>query len=103
MSNYSLTIFLEPSTNVRGSGMPNPVLYVEPDGWHGPGNVTFQIRNQYSAEDRVKIAEQFLKGVQAWRDEIVAEDERQRTAADELAEARAEIARLKAEREGGES
>ncbi|MFP3986951.1 hypothetical protein U9R90_05490 [Streptomyces sp. E11-3] len=103
MSNYNLTIFLEPSLTVRSSGKPNAVLYVEPDGWHGPGNTCFQIPQRVSAEDHVKIADAFLEGVTAWRDTIVAEVERNRTAADELAEARAEIERLKSDRDGGES
>jgi len=97
MSSYQVTFFLEPRTNVRGSGMPNPVLYVEPDGWHGPGSISLQIPQHISAEDRVRIAEEFLKGVTAWRDTVVSEVKRQRTAVDELEAARAEIARLKAE------
>jgi hypothetical protein len=97
VSNYSVTYFLEARTNVRGSGAPNPVLYVEPDGWHGPGCISLQMRSDITAEERVKIAEQFLKGVTAWRDTIVEQVERERTASDELEAARAEIARLKAE------
>lgn len=96
MSAYTLTVFLEPNTNVRGCGVPNPVLYVEPDGWHGPGTITLQIPRHVTAEERVKIAEAFLKGAADWRDTIVAEVEEERTATDELAAARAEIARLKA-------
>ena len=70
-----------------------------PDGWHGPGDVSFQMRQSVTAEERVEIAEEFLKSVTAWRDQIVTEVERARTAIDELAAAREEIARLKAESE----
>jgi hypothetical protein len=102
MSNYSITVFLEPRTNVRGSRVPCPVLYIEPDGWHGSGHIALQMPNKLSTEERVQVAEAFLKGVTEWRNTIVGEVERQRTAVDELAAAREEIARLKAEREGGE-
>lgn len=99
MSAYHITVFLDRKTNVRGTGMPNPVLHVEPDGWHGPGDVSFQIRQGVTPEERVKLAEDFLTSVTAWRDQIVGEVEQERTAVDELAAAREEIARLKAESE----
>ncbi|MET9813214.1 hypothetical protein [Streptomyces sp. NPDC006355] len=102
MSNYNITVFLEARTNVRGSGVPCPVLYIEPDGWHGPGHIALQMPNKLSPEERVQVAEAFLKGVTEWRNTIVGKVERERTAVDELAAAREEIARLKAEREDGE-
>ncbi|MFJ4637510.1 hypothetical protein ACIP69_18035 [Streptomyces hygroscopicus] len=102
MSAYTITVFLEPQTNVRGTAAPNAVLYVEPDGWHRPGYITFQIPNfqipnKCTPEERVRIAEAFLAGVTAWRDTIVEQVEQERTALDELQAARAEIARLKGE------
>ncbi|MEV6737941.1 hypothetical protein AB0N14_13800 [Streptomyces sp. NPDC051104] len=99
MSAYHITVFLDRKTNVRGTGIPNPVLHVEPDGWHGPSDVSFQMKQGLSSDERVKIAEEFLKNVTAWRDQIVSDVERERTTVDELAVARAEIARLKAEAE----
>lgn len=99
MSNYLITVFLDTKTNVRGTTMPNPVLHVEPDGWHGPGDVSFQMKQCLSPEERVKVADEFLSKVTAWRNQIAAEVERERTAVDELAAAREEIARLKAEAE----
>lgn len=102
MSNYNITVFLEARTNVRGTGVPNPVLYIEPDGWHGPGCITLQMPTKLTPEDRVKVAEAFVKGVSEWRDTIVRQVQGERTAADELAAAREEIARLKAERDGGD-
>lgn len=99
MSAYNATFFLTAKTNARGTAAANPVFYVEPDGWHQPGCITMQIANGTSPADQVKIAESILSGAQQFRDSVVAEFERQRTAADELAEARAEIARLRGESE----
>ena len=99
MSTYHVTVFLNARTNVRGTGMPNPVLHVEPDGWHGPGDVSFQMHRDLTPGERAAVAEEFVSSVTAWRDQIVAEVERERTAVDELAAARDEIARLKSEAE----
>lgn len=99
MSNYLITAFLDNKTHVRGTGMPNPVLHIEPDGWHGPGDISLQMSQDLTPDERVELAETFLKGVTAWRDQIVGEVEHERTAVDELAAAREEIARLKAETE----
>jgi hypothetical protein len=54
-------------------------------------------------EQQLAVADRVLAGVQRWRDGIAECIEKQRTAADELAAAREEIARLKAERDGGET
>ncbi|MFE9398599.1 hypothetical protein [Streptomyces flavidovirens] len=97
MSNYQATFFLTERSQARGSAGVHPVLYIEPDGWHGGGSVTFQMPTSLTGENRMKVAEQILAGVSKWRDEIVAYAEQQRTAADELEAARAEIARLKGE------
>ncbi|MGW0904931.1 hypothetical protein [Streptomyces sp. NPDC002853] len=53
-------------------------------------------------EKQLVVADRVLRQVTRWRDNIAEAADRQRTAADELAEARAEIERLKAEREGGD-
>lgn len=100
MSSFSATFFLDPHADARGIGAPNPVLYVHPDGGRG-GYIAFQISDSMPMADRVKIAEALLRGVRQFRDAVVADAKRKRTAEDELAEARAEIARLKAE--GGAS
>lgn len=53
---------------------------------------------------QMAVADRVLAGVQRWRDGIAAAVERSKTTEDELAAAREEIARLKAERgEDGES
>ncbi|MFR9796573.1 hypothetical protein ACL02U_11815 [Streptomyces sp. MS06] len=48
------------------------------------------------AEKQLAVADRVLAGVQRWRDGIAKAVERERTAEDELAAAREEIARLKA-------
>lgn len=48
-------------------------------------------------EQMLAVAERVLAGVQRWRDTVVERIERERTTVDELAEARAEIERLRAE------
>lgn len=75
---YNATFFLEPQATARSGTDPVTVLY------------------------QVATAERILTAVQEWRDSIVACRDRHRTAADELAQAHAEIARLKAEAEGGD-
>lgn len=101
MTAYASTFFIGPETSIRGGTTPIPFLCVEPDGRFGPGNVTFQFSNGANREDVLAAADRFLAVVTAWRDEIAADAEQQRTASDELEAARAEIARLKAE--AGES
>ncbi|WP_406325870.1 hypothetical protein OG784_13060 [Streptomyces sp. NBC_01617] len=97
MSSYNATFFLTPQADARGNASVHPVLYIEPDGWHGSGSVVLQMPTGLTDEEQVTVAERILAGVTGWRDEIVAKVERDRTAADELTAARAEIARLKAE------
>lgn len=99
MNSYMMTVFLGAKTSVRGSASPVPVLRVEAAGYRGPADVAFQMHHSLTLEERVKVVEGFAKNVLEWRDEVVAYAERQRTATDELAAAREEIARLKAEAE----
>lgn len=101
MSSYTATFFLGTRTHVRGNASVHPVLYVEPDGQHHPGYITFQIDSKLTVEEQLNVAERFVAGVAAWRDGIAARADQERTASDELAKAREEIARLKAE--AGES
>lgn len=101
MSYFAATFFLEKNVSVRGSGTPNASLYVTPAASQG-GYITFQIDDAMPIDDQVSIAETFLKGVQRWRDQLVENAQRRRTAEDELVAAREEIARLKAERDGGD-
>lgn len=96
MSLVHATFFLGPKSHVRGSGSL-PVLYVEPDGQHQGVLVAFHLDAKLSADEQLKVANQFAKAVTAWRDELASLADQQRTAVDELAAAREEIARLKAE------
>ncbi|MFE6866052.1 hypothetical protein ACFVFS_05810 [Kitasatospora sp. NPDC057692] len=65
-----------------------------------PGSITgdqFTIyrRDNLTDEQMLAVADRVLEGIRQWRDAVAATVERNRTVADELAEARAEIARLK--------
>ncbi|WP_385618661.1 hypothetical protein PXH67_06500 [Streptomyces sp. P8-A8] len=97
MSSYNATFFLAAEATAHGNASVHPVLYIEPDGWSAGGRVSLQIPTSLTQEERVQVADRILAGVAGWRDEIVANAEQERTAANELEAARAEIARLKAE------
>jgi hypothetical protein len=94
-----ITVFLDKHAAARGAASLG-TLYFYADAAQST-SVTLQFPRGMSADDQAKVAESLLLGVQRWRDDLVAYAEHQRTAQDELAEARAEIARLKAEAEGG--
>lgn len=98
MTYFHATWFLTTRTTVRGSGTPHPTLYIEPEGTAG-GYVNLQMDRGLTSEQQVEIADRVLNAVTRWRDALAAEAEQERTTADELAAARAEIARLKAEAE----
>ena len=76
---------------------PSPSLTIHPEGQHQGSDVTILFRLHATPDQQLAIADKVLAGVQAWRDTVAAHAEQQRTAADELEAARAEIARLKAE------
>jgi hypothetical protein len=101
MSAFNATFFLEANADARGSGVPHPTLYVQPDGGRS-GAINLQMKSGLSVDEQVKIAASILRGVQLWHDQLVKDAERRRTVEDELAAAREEIARLQAERNGGE-
>lgn len=96
MSAYTATFFLGMKAHFRGNTSVVPVFYVEPDGKHAPGYITFQLDSELSVDEHLKVADRFAEAVTAWRDEIAARADQQRTAADELEAARDEIACLKA-------
>lgn len=77
-------------------------LYIGLAGEYGGHSMAFLFGANTPVADQVTVADRVLAGVQRWRDGIVERNERQRTAEDELAAAREEIARLKAERDGGD-
>ncbi|MGW3490598.1 hypothetical protein [Streptomyces sp. NPDC001054] len=101
MNAYTHTYFLDGKLCVRGNAsaaMPS-VLYIDPDGQHRGASVNFHIHNALPLAEQAEIAERFAQGVTEWAAGIRAHADAERTAAAELAEARAEIARLKAESE----
>ncbi|MFF1958022.1 hypothetical protein ACFVWX_13650 [Streptomyces sp. NPDC058220] len=82
---------------------PFPIasLSLRPSGQATANELQMMFPPAMPVEQQLVVADRVLAGVQRWRDGIARAAEEQRTAADDLAEARAEIARLKAEREGG--
>jgi hypothetical protein len=99
MSRFTATFFLGKPSHFRATLSVSPVFYVEPDGEHRAGYVTFQLDSKLSIDEQLKVVDRFAKAAAAWRDDIAARATRERTAVDELEAARAEIARLKAEAE----
>ena len=97
-----LTVFLAHNAEVRSSAPPLSSLYIDPAGMGGGHSTTFMFGRESSFDEQIAVADRILAGVQRWRDGIVEAAERQRNAEDELAAAREEIARLKAERDGGD-
>jgi hypothetical protein len=97
-----ITVFWARDTEVRSTPALGGSLYIDPAGMGGNHSMTFMFGRDARIADQVVIAERVLAGVQRWRDGIVEYADQQRTAEDELNAAREEIARLKAERDGGE-
>lgn len=98
-----ITSFWTRNADVRSSTPTlNACLYIDPAGMGGGTSLTLMFGSRTPLADQVILAERVLAGVQRWRDGIVETADKHRNAEEELAEARAEIARLKAERDGGE-
>jgi hypothetical protein len=93
-----ITVFWARGAEVRPS---SNALYINPAGEFGGHSMSFLFGQDTADAEQVAVAERVLAGVQRWRDGIVERVDQQRTAVDELAAAREEIARLKAERDGG--
>lgn len=77
----------------------DPSLNIHPEGQNRGSDFTLLFPLRTPVETQLQVADRVLAGVQKWRDQIAAQAEQQRTAEDELAAAREEIARLKAEAE----
>ncbi|MCP3820128.1 hypothetical protein NLX86_19105 [Streptomyces sp. A3M-1-3] len=93
------TTFWTETAYVDAGFQPDPSLRIYPEGEHRGSDITVLFRLNTTPDEQLAIADKVLAGVQAWRDGIAARVEGERTAADELAAAREEIARLKAEAE----
>ncbi|NJP42306.1 hypothetical protein [Actinacidiphila epipremni] len=91
-----ITIFLDKHATASSTASLLGSLYFYSDAAQST-SVSFLFPNSTPLADKVRAAESMLLGVQGWRDDLVRLAEQERTAQDELAEARAEIARLKAE------
>ncbi|MGA5330989.1 hypothetical protein ACPCJT_20390 [Streptomyces griseoincarnatus] len=92
-----ITAFWGPQTEVRSSRPSIAALYIDPDGMGTGTHLSMLFASDVPLTEQVAIADRVLAGVQRWRDGIAEAAERERTAEDELAAARAEIARLKGE------
>lgn len=99
MSGAQITIFWGPKAEVRSSQPPLAFLYIDAAGMGGNASLTLMFNSKMPLPEQAAIADRVLAGVQRWRDGIAERVERERTAEAELAEARAEIARLKGEYE----
>ncbi|MFC9949234.1 hypothetical protein ACFVIN_01475 [Streptomyces prasinus] len=101
--NMQITAFWGPKTEVRSSPPPISSLYIDPDGMAAGAHLSLLFASDVPLPEQAVIADRVLAGVQRWRDGIVEKSERARTAEDELAAARAEIARLKGEDTGDDT
>lgn len=83
---------------------PHPIatLSLRPSSDPTASDLQMMFKSGMPIEQQLVVADRVLAGVQRWRDGIAEAAERRRTTEDELAAAREEIARLKAEREGGD-
>ncbi|MGW8679564.1 hypothetical protein ACWGNN_00595 [Streptomyces sp. NPDC055817] len=88
----------------RVDSSPSPIatLSMRPSSDATANDLQMMFPSGMPIEKQLAVADRVLAGVQRWRDSIADAADRQRTAADELAEARAEIARLKGEAQGGD-
>ncbi|MFB7617796.1 hypothetical protein [Kitasatospora sp. NPDC056181] len=76
-------------------GASEGALYIHPNGVAGDQFTIYRRTDDVTDAEMLAVADRVLAEVQRWRDTVAATAERNRTAADELVEARAEIARLK--------
>jgi ferredoxin-NADP reductase len=94
-----ITEFLTDKVGIETGTGSAPYLAIHPEGtWRGC-DVTLYLNQNATADEKLAIADRVLAGVQKWRDTVAAYADQQRTAVDELAAAREEIARLKADTE----
>lgn len=84
----------------QGALPPLASLTLRPGGRGNTNELQMLFHQSTPVEQQLAVADRVLAAVQSWRDGIAEHAKEQRTAGDELAAARAEIARLKAEAEG---
>jgi hypothetical protein len=85
-------------------GGPHPIatLSLRPSNQPTDSELQMLFPSSMPLDKQLAVADRVLAQVQRWRDGIAEAADRKRTAEEELAAAREEIARLKAERDGGE-
>ncbi len=91
------TDFWTKSGTAVGNCPPNASLSLRTSDAATSNELQMMFRSDTPIEQQLAVADRVLREVQRWRDGIAEYADRQRTAADELETARAEIARLKAE------
>ena len=91
-----LTFFNGKAAAETSTSFPR-VLRIYPQGERRGTELRLMATSGLPLADHLTAADRILAAVQEWRDSIADEIKRTRTAEDELAEARAEIARLKGE------
>lgn len=91
-------------TGTAESG-PYPIasLSLRPSNHPTANDLQMMFKSGMPVETQLAVADRVLAGVQRWRDGIAEAAERRKTTESELAAAREEIARLKAERDGGDA
>lgn len=84
---------------------PHPIatLSLRPSNDPTAAELQMLFPSRMPLDKQLAVAERVLAGVQRWRDGIAEAAQRRKTAEDELAAAREEIARLKGELEGGDA
>ncbi|WP_200309134.1 hypothetical protein [Streptomyces adelaidensis] len=93
--------FWEETGTAESGPYPIASLSLRPSNDPRSSDLQMMFKSGTPVEQQLAIADRVLAVVQRWRDGIADAAERHRTTEDELAAAREEIARLKAEREGG--
>ncbi|MYU24516.1 hypothetical protein [Streptomyces sp. SID8352] len=97
-----ITMFWGKRADVRSYPPPLGSLYIDPDGMGSGPHLSLLFGSDMPLDEQVVIADRVLAAVQRWRDDTVEKATRERAAQKELAEARAEIARLKGETGGAQ-
>jgi len=95
--------FWEATGTAESGPFPIASLSLRPSSDPRSNDLEMLFKSGTPVEEQLAVADRVLAGVQRWRDGIAEAAERHRTTEDELAAAREEIARLKAEREGGDA
>lgn len=93
--------FWEETGTAESGPYPIASLSLRPSNLATANDLQMMFKSGMPVEQQLAIADRVLAGVQRWRDSIAEAAERRKTTESELAAAREEIARLKAERDGG--